>query len=471
VASTLSDNRDTMSDRRPSVARVVALSAAISACSASGDAPTAAEPMGNAGDAPETSGPSSRSPSGSAPPAIASGNGAPAEAVEPGPAAATPPPETSSLAGFNPPDFSSFEPGAASSEPGRGCQQAQRTFVPQIPTVFVLVDRSGSMFDENPRGSGLNAWGSLRRGVLQVIAELQSDIRFGFGAFSGQGSTCPDMPSTGLALDNEPAIAALYQSLERSPYKDTPTLGALTAVAERLWSDPVVGAKYVLFVTDGQPDYCDDGDPLCAPDSVVGRLQRMAAGLGDDGVQNEPIRTLVFGIDSPLSAISPEVLAAFANAGAAEPVAPLVAGATAVYDQCNRVPGWAADFATTGKEAVRGATAGDYSPIGGTATVYRPDPNDQAELVEQIRAALAGVKSCAFDLGGDGVQVDVDRPDLGELAHVTIDGADVPFDATDGWHMLSGTTVQLEGAACERWRVPGETSIAFDFPCDVIVIR
>lgn len=459
-----------MGDRRLGVAWVVALSAALSACSASGDAPAAAEPLDESGGAAEPS-PSRRGSSDGSPPAIAAGNGAPPEAVAPGPVAETPPPETSSLAGFDPPDFTSFAPGAPSSEPGRGCQQAARTFIPQIPTVFILVDRSGSMFDPNPPGTNQNAWGSLRQGVLQVIAELQSDVRFGFGAFSGQGATCPDMPSTGLALDNEPAIAALYESLERPPYKDTPTLVALSAVAERLWSDPVPGAKYILFVTDGEPDYCDDGNPLCPPDSVVGRLQRMAAGLGDDGVQNDPIQTLVFGIDSPLSTISPEVLAAFANAGTGQAVAPLVANPTGIWDQCNGVPGWAADFATTGKEAVRGATAGDYSPIGGNATVYRPDPNDQAELVGQIRAALAGVKSCAFDLGGDGVQVDVTRPDLGQLARVTIDGSDVPFDPANGWHMLSGTTVQLEGAACERWRVPGETSIAFDFPCDVIVIR
>lgn len=441
------------------------------ACSASGDAPAGAEAPGNPGDDAAMPRPASRGPSDPAAPALAPSNALPAEAVAPGPAAETPPPETSSLAGVAPPDFSSFEPGAANSDPSRGCQQAQRTFIPQIPTVFILVDRSGSMFDENPPGSGQNAWGALRRGVLQVIAELQSDVRFGFGAFSGQGATCPDMPSAAPALDNAEAIAALYGSLERPPYKDTPTLGALNAVAERLWSDPVEGAKYILFVTDGEPDYCDDGNPLCPPDSVVGRLQRMAAGLDDDGVQNPPIQTLVFGIDSPLSTISPEVLAAFANAGAGQPVAPLVANPTGIYDQCNGVPGWAADFATTGKAAIRGATSGDYSPVGGTATVYRPDPNDQAELVEQIRAALAGVKSCAFDLGGDGVQVDVSRRDLGALAHVTVDGAEVPFDATDGWHMLSGTTVQLEGGACERWRAPGETSIAFDFPCDVIVIR
>jgi hypothetical protein len=376
----------------------------------------------------------------------------------------------SSLEGVEGPDFSSFDPGGP-IEPAGGCQQAARTFVPQIPTVFILVDRSGSMFDENPPGSGLNAWGSLRRGVLQVVTELQAVVRFGFGAFSGQGATCPDMPSTSLGLDNAPAIALLYDSLERSNFKDTPTMLALSAVADRLWSDPTPGAKYVLFVTDGEPDYCDDGNPLCPPDSVVGRLQKMALGVDARGVQNEPIQTLVFGIDSPLSTISPEVLSAFANAGAGQPVAALGATTTGIYDQCNGVPGWSADFATTGKTAVRGASIGDYAAAGGNATVYRPDPNDQAELITQIRAALAGVKSCAFDLGGDGVQVDVSRPDLGALAHVTIDGVDVPYDAANGWRMLSGTTVQLEGTACANWRVPGETSIAFDFPCDVIVIR
>jgi len=37
--------------------------------------------------------------------------------------------------------------------------------------------------------------------------------------------------------------------------------------------------------------------------------------------------------------------------------------------------------------------------------------------------------------------------------------------------MLSETTVQLEGQACASWRVPGETSIEFEFPCDVIILR
>src|SRR5688572_19569767 len=96
--------------------------------------------------------------------------------------------------------------------PMMGCQQASRTFVPNIPTVFILVDRSASMFDVNQQGT--NAWSPLRTGVLQVISDLQADVRFGFGAFSGQGTTCPDMPMQAPAINNQPAIATLFNSLE-----------------------------------------------------------------------------------------------------------------------------------------------------------------------------------------------------------------------------------------------------------------
>jgi hypothetical protein len=294
---------------------------------------------------------------------------------------------------------------------------------------------------------------------------------------------CPDMPTEPPALNNQQAIAGLYNSLERSQYKDTPTVAAFTRAAETLWADTQVeGEKYILFVTDGEPDYCNDGNSLCPPDSVVGKLQQLALGLDETGAQQTPIRTFVFGVNSPLTTISPEVLQAFANAGAGLPVAPVrqnanqAYDANAIYDQCNVDQGWAQDFARTGKPAMRGQTIGTYinpaDPLvtAGAAKVYRPDPNDQTALVSQVQEALAGVKGCSFDLTGD-VQVDLKRGDLGALAKILINGTAVPFDAANGWHMLNETTVALEGNACNMWRQPGETNISFDFPCDVIILR
>jgi hypothetical protein len=368
-----------------------------------------------------------------------------------------------------------------------GCQQAARTFVPKIPTVFLLVDRSGTMFEPIGGDANVTAWGALRSGALQVMQELEQSVRFGFGAFSGQtlaGNACMlDVPTVAPALNNYAAVAALYEPLAKptNPQnKETPTVLALEAAAAQLRSDPAEGDKYILFVTDGEPDYCGDGNNLCPPDSVVGLLQKLASGIAPDGTAVAPIQTLVFGISSEAADILPTVLQGFANAGVGQPVAPMPREGqnydpNSLWDQCNGVPGWAADFATTGKPLTRGQTIGTYTTdltSGGTAPVYRPDPTDQAALTSQIRAALAGVKSCTFDLGSDGVQVDLARQDLGDVAKVIVNGAAVPFDTTNGWHMLSETTVQLEGAACEGWRAPTEeTSINFDFPCDIFILR
>src|SRR5687767_10866742 len=85
-----------------------------------------------------------------------------------------------------------------------GCQQAERTFVPNIPTVYLLVDRSGTMFD--PIADNLSAWTALRGGVLNVMRELEGSVRFGFAAFSGANlgaNMCQlDVPSVAPTLNN-----------------------------------------------------------------------------------------------------------------------------------------------------------------------------------------------------------------------------------------------------------------------------
>ncbi len=385
------------------------------------------------------------------------------------------------------PDFNVSDESDDGLQP-QGCQQAERRFEPNIPTVYLLVDRSGTMFD--PVFDNVSAWTALRGGVLEVMRELESNVRFGFAAFSGADrglvggapQCLLEQPSVLPDLDNFATVAQLYESLERPlDSKETPTVLALTEVASQLRADTAAGDKYILFVTDGEPDYCNDGNAICPPDSVVGLLQKLASDVDATGTPQTPIRTMVFGVSSPTASIQLGSLQAFANAGAGLPVLPPASNAqqaadpNAIYDQCSGVPGWALDFATTGKPAVRGQTIGDYvtdPTLAGSAPVFRPDPTDQAALTDQIRTALAGVKSCTFDLAEDGVLVDLTRQDLGEKARVIVNGAAVPFDAVNGWSMSSQTAVTLAGQACDAWRNPTiETSISFDFPCDIFVPR
>jgi hypothetical protein len=343
--------------------------------------------------------------------------------------------------------------------------------------VFLLVDQSGSMFGCRTRGGAMSAtakecanhadtsWYPLRDGVLQVVQQLGAQVRFGFSAFTGEmgDAMCPMMAPVAPALDNYQPIATRYNALLAPRKGETPTRNALAQVGTLLAADQAPGEKFILFVTDGQPDYCDDGNELCPPDSVVGELQTLVKG---------GIRTLVFGISSPLTTISDAVLQGVANAGADQPVSPLVTDIHTVFDMCAGVPGWAADFATTGKQATSGHTIGDYDPMGGgTAKVFRPDLTNQKALVDEISAALSGVKSCVFDLSNlDGKKITVDQTQLSR-AHVIVMGTELPLDDMNGWHMTSDTQLTLSGTACDLWRMPQNTTIDFQFPCELIVVQ
>ena len=367
--------------------------------------------------------------------------------------------------------------GVATTGAGGACMERQYQIVPKTPTVFLLVDQSGSMFECRTNGGAKSAtanecanhadtsWYPLRDGVLQVVQQLGSTVRFGFSAFTGEigDAMCPTLDPVSPALDNAAAISARYKGLVPPKKGETPTRAALVQVGDLLAKDTQApGEKFILFVTDGQPDYCDDGNPLCPPDSVVGELQTLATAN---------IHTLVFGISSPLTTISDAVLAAFANAGAGKPVGYLNPDVNAIYDQCAGVPGWQADFATTNKPAMRPSTIGAYAPTGGTATVFKPDLTNQTALVNEISNALSGVKSCVFDLSDptSGKPIMVDTTQL-DKAHVLIMGADVPLDATNGWHMTSDTQLELTGTACDTWRQPANTTIDFQFPCQIIIV-
>jgi len=153
---------------------------------------------------------------------------------------------------------------------GTHCQAGTLKFVPQIPTVFILVDRSGSMFDSM-------AWEPLRTGTLAVVKELESKVKFGFGAFTGEvGQTCPMFDKVPVALNNSDAIAALYNKLGKPQKGETPTAKVLSQVRDILRAETGPGEKYILFVTDGEPDYCDDPNPICPVDSVVAALQALS---------------------------------------------------------------------------------------------------------------------------------------------------------------------------------------------------
>src|SRR5205085_8724451 len=103
--------------------------------------------------------------------------------------------------------------------PGNGCQVGGAMFVPKVPTVMLVVDRSGTMFKDNG-----NPWGILRDGVLEVVQQMNNDVRFGLLAVTGeqQAGMCPLLDEVAPADKNYDAIAAKYMSLTAPAKGESP---------------------------------------------------------------------------------------------------------------------------------------------------------------------------------------------------------------------------------------------------------
>jgi hypothetical protein len=358
-----------------------------------------------------------------------------------------------------------IDPGAGGSTDGStACQQYDVNFEPRTPTVFVLVDRSGTMFDVS---GTTNAWDPLRDSVLQVIERLQARTRFGFGAFTGEiGQTCPIFDEVAPEVNNYEAIRTVYSGLGKPAKGETPAVLGLQRAREALVNDAGTGSKYILFVTDGEPDYCSDGDGVCPVDSVAFHLQRIYA---------EGFQTLILGLTTTAVPVPEGGLEAWANAGRGQPVAIFkhrdgrTITPVTIYDECNSKAPWQADAALDGGRTDRNApnpALVAYTSPGGNAPVYRPGSLNIDALTNEISAAIQGAKSCKFDLQGK-IKVNLARQSEG--SEVLIGDQPVPFDELNGWHMTTETELVLEGAACETWRAWERGDIHFKFPCEIII--
>jgi hypothetical protein len=394
--------------------------------------------------------------------------------------------------------------GGSPNPDAAACQQMEIPFQQTNPTVYLLVDRSGSMFHclsgsntgnvicDDPNNT---SWTHLKTAIEQVLPTLDSQVRFGFTTVwgtdpSGSGGMCPSLKgmltdNVPPALNNAATIKKTYDGLAFPPNStatgmkfESPASESLDNVTKALLADTTTGSKYIIFITDGQPDYCDDSNSLCAPDSVVWKLQAAyAAG----------IKTIVMGIQTSLFDLAPGVLQSWANAGAGEPtMAPVRTGqdAFAFYDQCDGITGWKNDLAASGQTPMRGDTLGTYMSTSGPTMPYTPSAMDTTALTTALTSALSGVRSCTFDLSKFQIYTDDLSGAIVYLTDAAGNKTDIPLDTSDknGWDMIdvmpvtvngmtkhTATQLQLFGSWCDMLQSPNTAGIKFNFPCEVII--
>jgi len=316
---------------------------------------------------------------------------------------------------------------------GDSCADATVVFDSPIPTVFVLVDRSSSMF-ENQFTPALNRWDATKQAILSAsgpLATLQDKVRFGFGTYTGNYQGCPLFESLEPALDNFTAITSAYDKASVNVGGDTPTGEAVSQVLALLGQDAPL---YIVLATDGEPDNCTNVNPQCGQDTSIAALQAAkAAG----------VRTFVVGIGSEVGA---RHLQDIANAGSGQPVMRLDIDPPQKFrDDC-----------LTSGLVKPDAPAGTYADQGGDEPYFVPTT---PEALTQVLDDLVGeVRSCVVELEGEVLAADAGS------GKVTFNGEQLTYGSD--WEMTDEKHVTLLGDACQRLRQDqGQTTLDIDFPC------
>jgi hypothetical protein len=346
------------------------------------------------------------------------------------------------------------------------CQMADYTFAPKIPNVLILLDGSGTVFEDmlTSGGTTVSLWAALRSTILPLVNNLQGQVNFGLAVFTGVApSQCPILQTVPIAPNNYTTLSAQYPTMRLSNSKlETPASEVLPMLPPLFTAATAngMGGNYILFATDGQTDFCDDGNAVCPTDAVVAGLQTLSTA---------GITTYIIGLAGMVdTSTCPLRLQSFANAGAGMPAANPCTGHT-IYDECNNYAPWAALAKTAG--VTTGQSLGAYQTTGGTAQVFAPDITDQTSLTNVLGSLFSGVKSCSFDLNNvNGTSITVNLNKLSS-ASVQIMGTTIPQDATNGWSMATSTQLILNGTSCATWKMPNNNDIKFNFPCDTIIFE
>ena len=303
--------------------------------------------------------------------------------------------------------FATGQTAGPDSGAGGGCADVVVDFAPQIPSVLLLIDQSGSMTEQFGGGS---RWNVLHDILMDpndgIVKQLDSAVRFGLALYSGDGGqNCPELTTVPVALGNYATIEASYGP--QNPLDETPTGESITAVLPALLAVTDPGPKAIVLATDGEPDTCAQPNPQNGQGVAVAAAQAAYAA----------------GVSLYIIAVGNEVSAGhqqdMANAG-------------------------------TGK-------ALDHSQ--GDAPFY--PANDPQALADAFQTIINGQRSCILTLNGT-----ID-PDKAAEGSVTLDGNPLGYGDPDGWKLDSPTQIELTGAACDAIQ-DGTHSVVGHFPCDAV---
>jgi hypothetical protein len=158
--------------------------------------------------------------------------------------------------------------GSGSGDTPDACPSVEFTATKTIPSIQLLIDRSGSMNEDfsgkSPANGGVMPFKfpteqTALVGMQGVVTQLEGNVYFGASMYPSD--MCPGVFQTPRALNNHDPIAALIAA--HTPGGNTPTAAAIdSVVADFMANPPPQGSPPVIVLsTDGLPNDCDGKNP------------------------------------------------------------------------------------------------------------------------------------------------------------------------------------------------------------------
>jgi hypothetical protein len=359
------------------------------------------------------------------------------------------------------PNFGPSAPPPCNLGPEAGvCACADELTINDPPTLYFVLDRSGSMQTDNK-------WAIIINVIGRLVADLGPRAKVGAAVFPGPDADDATQclagsevfaPQQGSAPAGffGPTPAQLSQTLLNLPaFGGTPTAATLTALTPYLQS---LGRNtFVVLATDGAPNCnatasCDIAN--CQV-NIAGQCTaggNCCAGAGNNTNCNDTNPTLA--AIRALAAPAPFADASSADAAAAEDAAldaddggdadagaPAPSGPPAIPVYVVGVPGSAPFAQILTEMAIAGGTA--RTDPSASAVYYDVSSTDQEAFASTLSAVAAQITgSCTLQLDAE--------PDAGAV-NLFFDGVPVPQTSADGgtaW-TLEGATVTVLGSACD----------------------
>lgn len=305
-------------------------------------------------------------------------------------------------------------------ERGEACGCTELSLVTDVPNLYFVLDRSGSMSEDGK-------WTTIRGVVANVARKLGPRAAFGITLFPGSSvngcqagrEVLPTTAGMGPAGQDTPLTKQIISSTSVAAMGGTPTSETLRGVRSRVTRLP--GRTFVVLATDGAPN-CNAG-ASCDVDGCILNIEQYAPECKPGTLPNCCDPSL-YGPGNCVDGAETEAEVAALHAAG---IPTYVVG----------VPGSAAYADLLGRLAEAGGTARAQDP-----KYYRVDQTDTLAFDAALASIAAKITaSCSLELS--------EPPADPNLVNVYLDGAAVPLDGADGWS-LDGATITLNGPTCVR---------------------